>query len=117
MYLGGVIGYAPEVKQRLLGVPQGPVVTEQAALAMAHGARVATGADVAVSTTGVAGPDSSEGRPPGTVCLAVALGDPERGGVSESVEVRLPGRRQQVREFSVITVLGLLRRNLLEWSG
>ena len=117
VYLGGVIGYAPEVKQRLLGVPEGPVVTEQAALAMAHGARVATGADVAVSTTGVAGPDSSEGRPPGTVCLAVALGDPERGGVSESVEVRLPGRRQQVREFSVITVLGLLRRNLLEWSG
>jgi hypothetical protein len=48
------------------------------------------------------------------VCLAVVLGDPDDGGVVQSVEVRLPGRRQQVREFTVISLLGLLRRSLLD---
>jgi nicotinamide mononucleotide (NMN) deamidase PncC len=62
----------------------------------------------------VAGPDESEGRKPGTVCLAVVVGDPDDGGVVQTMEVRLPGRRAQVREFSVITLLGLLRRMLLD---
>lgn len=53
----------------------------------------------------------------GTVCLAVVLGDPAAGGVVETVEVRLPGRRRQIREFTVISLLGLLRRRLLEWDG
>ena len=61
-----------------------------------------------------AGPDPSEGHDPGTVCLAVAVGDPGDGGVLQSMQVRLPGRRAQVREFTVITLLGLLRRILLE---
>ena len=76
--------------------------------------RAVLGADVGIAATGVAGPDEQEGRPPGTVCLAVCVGDPEDGGVVESLELRLPGRRRQVREFSVITLLGLLRRRLLE---
>lgn len=113
VFRGGVISYASDVKFDLLGVPEGPVVTEEAARAMAVGARRVVGADVGIAATGVAGPDEQEGRPPGTVCLAIAVGDPDDGGVVESIELRLPGRRRQVREFSVITVLGLLRRHLL----
>ena len=75
------------------------------------------GSDVGIAATGVAGPEPQEERPPGTVCLAVAIGDPAAGGVVDSMEVRLPGRRHQVREFSVITLLGLLRRRLLDLDG
>ncbi len=96
---------------------QGPVVTESAAISMAIGARRVLGADVAVAATGVAGPDPAEGLAPGTVCLAVVLGDPDAGGVVDSMQVQLPGRRRQVREFTVITLLGLLRRRLLDQDG
>ena len=75
------------------------------------------GADVGIAATGVAGPDPQEDLPPGTVCLAVVVGDPADGGVVDSLQVRLPGRRHQVREFTVITLLGLLRRRLLELDG
>jgi nicotinamide-nucleotide amidase len=113
VYRGGVVAYAPEVKFDVLGVPEGPVVSEEAARAMAVGVRRVLGSDVGIAATGVAGPDEQEGRPPGTVCLAVAIGDPADGGVVDSLEVRLPGGRRQVREFSVITVLALLRRHLI----
>ena len=91
VFRGGVISYASDVKFDLLGVPEGPVVTEEAARAMAVGARRVIGADVGIAATGVAGPDEQEGRPPGTVCLAIAVGDPDDGGVVESIELRLPG--------------------------
>jgi nicotinamide-nucleotide amidase len=114
VFRGSIVSYASEVKHTLLGVPEGPVVTEEAARAMALGARTVLGSDVGIAATGVAGPDPQEDRPPGTVCLAVAIGDPAAGGVVDSMAVRLPGRRHQVREFTVITLLGLLRRRLLE---
>jgi nicotinamide-nucleotide amidase len=114
VYRGGVVSYASDVKFDVLGVPEGPVVTEDAARAMAVGVRRVVGADVGIAATGVAGPDDQEGRPPGTVCLAVAVGDPATGGTLDSLEVRLPGRRRQVREFTVITLLGLLRRRLID---
>lgn len=113
VFRGGVVAYASDVKYQLLGVPEGPVVTVEAARAMAAGVRRVIGADVGIAVTGVAGPSEQDGRPPGTVCMAVCLGDPGDGGEQESVEVRLPGRRQQVREFAVISLLGLLRRRLL----
>lgn len=117
VYVGGVISYASAVKHTLLAVPEGPVVSEDAALAMASGVRELLGTDVAVAATGVAGPEPCEGHPPGTVCMAVAVGDPSAGGSVESLEVRLPGRRRQVREFTVITLLGMLRRALLASEG
>ena len=95
---------------------QGP--GEDAARAMALGARRVLRTDVGIAVTGVAGPERQEDRPAGTVCLAVAIGEPGSAGEGEcrvdSIEVRLPGRRRQVREFSVISLLGLLRRHLLE---
>jgi len=104
---GGVVSYASEVKFDVLGVPEGPVVTEAAAAAMAEGVAQRLGAEVGLATTGVAGPADAEGVPPGTVCLAVWL-----DGVAEIITVHLPGDRTQVRQFSVISLLDLLRRRL-----
>ncbi len=72
---GAVVAYASEVKFDLLGVPEGPVVTPEAAAAMAAGVRRLLKADVGLATTGVAGPAEQEGRPVGTVFLGLARGD------------------------------------------
>jgi nicotinamide-nucleotide amidase len=108
-FVGGVVAYDERVKFDLLDVPEGPVVTEDAAGAMASGVRRLLGADVGLATTGVAGPTEQEGRPPGTLCVGVAIGDDVR-----TAELRLPGTRNQMREFSVITALSLLRLFLFE---
>lgn len=71
-FRGGVVAYAVGVKHDLLGVPQVPVVSREAALAMAQGARERLGADVAVAVTGVGGPDPQDGLEPGTVWVGVA---------------------------------------------
>jgi PncC family amidohydrolase len=93
----------------VLGVERGPVVSEEAAREMAEGARRMFGTDVGLGVTGVAGPDTQEGMPVGTVFLAAAL--PER---TEATMVRLPGDRASVRAFSTISLLDHLRRLLLE---
>lgn len=71
---GGVVAYASHVKHDLLGVPAGPVVTADAAAAMAQQARTLLGADLAVSVTGAGGPDPQDGQPPGTVFFGLAHG-------------------------------------------
>ena len=76
-YVGGVIAYATEVKRSLLGVSESTIrehgaVSAECALELARGAREATGATWAVSTTGVAGPELQEGKPVGTVFVGVA---------------------------------------------
>ena len=78
VYRGGVVSYWSEVKRDVLGVPweiieQHGAVSEPCARAMAEGARAITGADLGVSVTGVAGPDSDErGNPVGRVFIALA---------------------------------------------
>src|SRR5688572_10707278 len=72
---GGIVAYQGPVKVDVLGVEEGPVVTRACAEQMAIGARRLLKAGVAVSCTGVGGPDPSEGKPPGTVIVAVATGD------------------------------------------
>ena len=104
VFRGAVVSYASEVKFDLLGVPEGPVVSTDAAKAMAMGARERLGADVGIATTGVAGPAEQEGHPPGTVFLGLAHRDR-----AEALRVRLPGDRRRVREYAVISVLNLLR--------
>jgi nicotinamide-nucleotide amidase len=88
-------------------VPPGPVVSEIAALAMAEGARRVLGCDVALALTGVAGPDEQDGMPVGTLCVALVWPDG-----AESRTFRLPGQREQMRQFSVINSLDWLRRLL-----
>ncbi|HXH03111.1 MAG TPA: competence/damage-inducible protein A [Candidatus Competibacteraceae bacterium] len=109
VFRGAVVSYASEVKHRLLGVPEGPVVSADAARAMAVGVRRLLGADVGLATTGVAGPSEQEGQPVGTVFLALALDD----NSVEAVQLGFPYGREQVRQFAVISVLDLLRRRLL----
>ena len=77
-FLGGIVSYSNEVKKNVLGVnPQDlekfGAVSEPVALQMAQGARKVTGADYAVSTTGIAGPDGgTKEKPVGTIWMAVA---------------------------------------------
>ncbi len=72
---GGVVAYASAVVHAVLGVRAGPVVDREAAIEMAVGAMRVLNADVAIATTGCGGPESFEGHPPGTVWIAVAIGD------------------------------------------
>jgi nicotinamide-nucleotide amidase len=68
---GGVVAYNSTVKRDLLGVTACKVVSRESAMEMASGARRRLGADVAVSVTGVAGPDPQDGEPPGTVWIGL----------------------------------------------
>ncbi len=106
-FRGGVVAYASEVKYDVLGVPEGPVVSEAAARTMADGVRKLLGADVGLSTTGVAGPTEQEGHPPGTVWLGMAIDDDV-----DTVHINLPGDRDRVRQMTVISLLDRLRRRL-----
>ncbi|MFT3854010.1 MAG: competence/damage-inducible protein A [Ilumatobacteraceae bacterium] len=108
VFRGSVVSYASEVKFDVLGVPEGPVVSEAAAAAMATGARRVLGADVAVALTGVAGPTEQDGMPVGTLCVGIETPD---GAFTRTL--RLPGQRDQMRQTSVISALDLLRRHLL----
>jgi nicotinamide-nucleotide amidase len=71
-FAGGVVAYRNATKYRVLGVPPGPVITADAARAMAVGVLELTGADLAVAVTGVGGPGPEEGRDAGTVFVCAA---------------------------------------------
>lgn len=107
---GGVVSYATDVKFNVLGVQPGPVVTPEAALEMAVGARRLLDADWGLGLSGVAGPDRQEGVPVGTVHIAVAGPAGERTHL-----LRLGERtdRETVRQMAVINALDLLRKQLL----
>ena len=111
VFRGGVVAYESEVKHRVIDVPEGPVVSLDAARAMAAGVARRLGADIGLATTGVAGPDGQEGHTPGTVFLGL-----HRNGESEAHEVRLPGDRERIRQYAVIALLNLLRLRLVDSS-
>jgi nicotinamide-nucleotide amidase len=106
-FCGGVVTYASQVKFDLLHVPEGPVVSPDAAKAMARGVRELFGSDLGLSVTGVAGPEEQDGLAPGTVYVGLDLGDRV-----EHVALRLPGDRPRVRAYSAISALDALRRAL-----
>jgi nicotinamide-nucleotide amidase len=108
VFRGSVVSYASDVKFDLLKVPEGPVISEEVAAAMALGAAELLGTDCAVAVTGVAGPDPQEGHRPGTVCLGWCI-----EGEAEAIMIRLPGDRTRVRQFATISALNLLRQRLL----
>jgi nicotinamide-nucleotide amidase len=109
VFRGSIVSYASDVKFSLLSVPEGPVVTADAAKAMAEGARKTLAADVALATTGVAGPAEQEGQPVGTVFIGLAM-----DGKSEAQQVKLPGDRQRIRQYAVISAFDLLRKRLTQ---
>ena len=108
-FQGSVVSYASKVKFDLLGVPEGPVVSEEAATAMAEGACRALGADVGLSVTGVAGPSEQDGQPVGTVFVGLA-----RDGRTEVEHLRLAGDRTVIRQQAAISALDILRLRLTD---
>ena len=113
VFRGSVASYATEVKRAVLGVTAEKVVSDVCARQMAEGARRVLGADVGLGITGVAGPESQDGEPPGTVYFGLAL----PGLPVEAVSGRLPGDRERVRQFSTISLLNLLRLRLDALEG
>jgi PncC family amidohydrolase len=107
-FRGALIAYDAAVKRSVLGVADGPVVSLEAAVAMAEGVRRVLGADVGLATTGVAGPTAQEDRPVGTVVVGLVI----PGSAPDAVELRLPGDRERVRQIATISALNVLRRRL-----
>jgi nicotinamide-nucleotide amidase len=115
VFRGGVVAYANEVKEGELGVPaellgEHGAVSPEVAAAMAQGARRRLGVDVAVSVTGIAGPDGgSEEKPVGLVYLHA---EGPHGGIGR--EFSFPGDRASIRARSVVGALHLVRRFVTE---
>jgi nicotinamide-nucleotide amidase len=108
---GSVVSYSNEAKTELLGVDPALIerhgaVSPEVAEAMARGALERFGADVAVSITGIAGPDGgTEEKPVGYVCFNARLAD----GTAIAREPVIPGGRADIRERSALVGLHLLR--------
>lgn len=109
---GGIVAYDSEVKAGVLGVSpellngEGPV-SHPVALAMARGVASVLGADVAVATTGAAGPEPHGGRVPGTVVVAVVGRNFEHAAT-----LHIKGGRDDVVSGAVAAALEDLSREL-----
>ncbi|MFG3203912.1 CinA family protein [Streptomyces sp. NPDC048192] len=120
VFRGSVTAYATELKHELLGVDatllaQRGAVDPQVAGQMATGVRKALGADWGIATTGVAGPEPQDGRPVGTVFVAVdgpLTPRPGSAGGGKVEALRLNGSRAEIRMESVRSVLALLLEQL-----
>ncbi|MFJ8868773.1 CinA family protein [Streptomyces sp. NPDC102473] len=114
-FRGSVTAYATSLKRDVLGV-DGALLAECGAVdpavarSMAAGVRRVLGADWGISTTGVAGPEPQDGKPVGTVFIAVS----GPGGVQNVAELRLNGGRADIRKESVRSLLELLSGELGE---
>jgi nicotinamide-nucleotide amidase len=113
-FRGAIVAYANDVKTSLLGVPEEILaavgaVSEETALAMARGARARLGVDIAVSTTGIAGPDGgTPEKPVGLVWFGYAGPD----GNAEAVRMTFPGTRADIRSRAATAALSLIWRRL-----
>jgi nicotinamide-nucleotide amidase len=102
-FRGSVVAYQEPVKFDVLGVREGPVVTADCAAEMARGVAKLLAADVALAATGVGGPDPSEGKPAGTVFVAVTL-----DGQTTVRELDLGGEPEDILEQTATHALELL---------
>ncbi|MGT2907933.1 competence/damage-inducible protein A [Streptococcus dentiloxodontae] len=115
VFNGGFVTYSIEEKSKMLGIPLSDlqkhgVVSDFTAQAMAKGAKEKTGTDIAISLTGVAGPDSLEGHPAGTVFIGIAF-----GGEVSSIKVNIGRRsRSDVRYISTLHAFNLVRKALIK---
>lgn len=107
---GGLVTYQTDTKPLLAGVPaecidQYGVVSVEVARAMAEGARARLGVDIAVSTTGVAGPTGgTEACPVGTVCVGIAS-----PSGTEAVRLQFSGSRERIRTLAMKHALNAVR--------
>ncbi len=113
-FIEGVVAYANESKTRLLGVPAQLIidhgaVSRQVAAAMALGCRAKSGADFALSTTGIAGPaGGTPDKPVGLVYIGLA--DPH-GCRVEELRLDPTLSRDEIRQQSAAEALALLEQN------
>lgn len=108
-FLGGIVSYSNSSKHRLLGVPQAVLdnpgaVSEACARAMAEGARRVFGADIAVATTGIAGPGGGTARKPVGLVYIAATG-PNGTAAQEHL---FPGDRAAIMDAAATAALDLL---------
>lgn len=108
-FIGGIAAYSVKLKEQM-GVPHEIIeefgtVSEQTARAMAHAAREQLDADYGIGITGVAGPDTQEGKPVGTVHIAIE----GPTGVVTAMGPGWRGGREDNKRFAVLTALNLLR--------
>ena len=113
VFLGGLVSYTEKVKKEILNVPasildEKGMVSEECAISMAENCMKIFKTDLAISFTGVAGPDSLEGQPPGTVWIGVSQKDKE----SFARKYRFMRGREGNRQQSVLQGMDLLRRLL-----
>jgi nicotinamide-nucleotide amidase len=110
-FAGGVVAYSNEAKAELLGVDPDLIedrgaVSAEVAEAMSRGALKRFDADVAVSITGIAGPDGgTEEKPVGYVCFDARLAE----GATIARDPVIPGNREDIRERSALVAMHLLR--------
>jgi PncC family amidohydrolase len=109
--LGGIVSYSTQSKIDQLGVKQATIdlygaVSSQTAVEMALGVQARFKADLAVATTGVAGPDLQEGKPAGSVFIAIAT-----VSGSQVAEFKFTGDRNQIRSASVAAALEFLGKH------
>lgn len=102
VFEGGFVTYSNKVKEQLLHIPseviqENGVVSEATAIWMANQARSIMDKDLAVSFTGVAGPDTLEGNPAGTVWIGVAYGTQK----TYAKKFQFEGQRNDIRAASV----------------
>lgn len=117
-YSGGVVAYSNDLKQRLLGVGMKTLerfgaVSEETAREMAIGA-LGLGADIAVATTGIAGPGGGTAQKPvGTVAIAIATCPPGGAAEAQSRLYRFWGGRDWIKMLASQVALDWIRRSLL----
>ncbi|WP_077621903.1 competence/damage-inducible protein A [Sediminibacillus massiliensis] len=109
---GGIVSYATKVKINHLGISEQLInkygtVSSQCAEAMAENVRDALKADIGISFTGVAGPDQTEGKEPGTVFIGIA-----EQGKTVAQAYHFSGDRNSVRKRAVKKGLEILHRHL-----
>jgi nicotinamide-nucleotide amidase len=113
-FLGDLVTYSNDMKLELLGVraetlKEYGAVSEQCVIEMAAGALQRAGADVAVATSGIAGPEGgTPDRPVGTVCLALVA-----DGISASRRYQMRGTRDWIKLLTSQVALDWLRRHTL----
>ncbi|MEV0533611.1 CinA family protein [Kitasatospora sp. NPDC050463] len=112
VFVGSVTAYTDDAKHRALGVERALLerhgaVNAEVARQMAQGVRRLLGSTYALSTTGVAGPQPQDGRPVGTVFIALA---DTRG--TQVISPHLDGDRHSIQRQCVAEALGLLQTHL-----
>jgi len=113
VFKGGIIAYGDEIKQQVLKVDSALItkftsISEPVAQSMATNVRELMNTDIGIATTGVAGPDKSDGFAPGIVFVAISIGDHK---ICQKLE--LVGDRTQIRDQSVNEIFKLTLSQLV----